>query len=525
LPRFAAAFMLDAALGKGIAPMLRTRNLTGLLRRFAFGSLAVALVAIAAPARADRNNLVVDLVNEPATLDPHMQANHDSFVVYRNIFDNLLTRDDDGRIVPQIATAWRQISDTEIEFDIRRGVAFHDSTPLTAEDVAYSVRRIVNPELRSPQFPNFNRIVGAEAVGGDKVRVRTASAYPVLLAQLVNLSIVPRAVIERVGREAFSQSPVGSGPYRFVEWRRGVRVSLAANADYWGAKGTFPRAEFNAIPDGATRVANLRTGRSDLAVTLNPDQVAQLRNDPRGQIVSVLTERVAVLRINTLSGPLADIRLRRALWHGIDRDLIVGTLLGGLDRVVPIFGSPASFGWVEGVEGPRHDPALARRLVQEVGAVPELVFNTAPVFDQRVVQAIQQMLGEVGLKVRIASFDTATYMRRATGKPEDAGDLAMERWTCTCQDVEGILEPLFRSTSIWARYRNPEMDKLLDAGRTTLDPAARLAAYRQVYQLIARDYATVPLYQQAVVYGTAKQLVWRPTPNEGMFIARMGWRE
>jgi peptide/nickel transport system substrate-binding protein len=153
------------------------------------------------------------------------------------------------------------------------------------------------------------------------------------------------------------------------------------------------------------------------------------------------------------------------------------------------------------------------------------VFNTAPVFDQRIVQAIQQMLGEAGLRVRIESFDTATYMRRATGKPEDAGDLAMERWTCTCQDVEGILEPLFRSTSIWARYRNPEMDKLLDAGRTTLDPAARLAAYRQVYQLIARDHATIPLYQQAVVYGTTKQLVWKPTPNEGMFIARMQWRD
>ena len=491
-------------------------------------TLRAALVAACAlaplPALAAGEVLNVDLVNEPATLDPHMQANHDSFAVYRNIFDNLVTRDDDGRIVPQIATAWRQISDTEIEFDIRAGVRFHDGSPLTAEDVVYSVRRIINPELRSPQLPNFNRIVAADLAGPDKVRLRTQAAYPVLLAQLVNLSIVPRAVVERVGREAFIQNPVGSGPYRFVSWQRGARVVLAANTEYWGDRPTFTRVEFNAVPDAATRVANLRAGRSDLAVTLTPDHVAELRDDRRAQPVHVLSERVAVLRINTLNGPLTDIRLRRAVWHAIDRDLIVQTLLGGLDRVVPIFGSPASFGWVEGVEGPRYDAALARRLAQEAGGRRELVFNTAPVFDQRIVQAIQQMLGEAGLSVRIAMFDTAAYMRRATGTAEDAGDLAMERWTCTCADVEGILEPLFRSNSIWARYRNPDMDRLLDAGRSTLDPQARLAAYRQVYELIARDAATVPLYQQAVVYGTARQLEWRPTPQEGMFVNRMRWR-
>jgi peptide/nickel transport system substrate-binding protein len=478
-------------------------------------------------AHAGAEVLGIDLVNEPTTLDPHMQANHDSFAVYRNLYDNLIARDDNGAIVPQIATAWRYLSDTEIEFDIRTGVRFHDGTPLTAEDVVYSVRRIINPELRSPQLPNFNKITAAELAGPNKVRLRTQSAYPVLLAQLVNLSIVPGAYVERVGREAFNLNPIGSGPYRFVSWQRGARVTLAANAEYWGDKPTFSRVEFNAVPDAATRIANLRAGRSDLAVTLNPDHVAELRSDRRAQPLSALSERIAVLRLNTLVGPLSDVRLRRAIWHAIDRDLIVGTLLGGLDRVVPILGSPASFGWVADIEGPRYDPALARRLVQEAGAPAnqELVFNTAPVFDQRIVQAIQQMLGEVGLRVRISMFDTAAYMRRATGNPEEAGDLAMERWTCTCADVEGILEPVLRSSSIWSRYRNPEMDRLLDMGRSTLNQEARLAAYRQVYALSARDAVMVPLYQQAVLYGAARQLVWRPSPQEAMFVNRMRWRE
>jgi len=115
-------------------------------------------------------------------------------------------------------------------------------------------------------------------------------------------------------------------------------------------------------------------------------------------------------------------------------------------------------------------------------------------------------------------------MRRATGNPEESGDMTMERWTCTCADVEGILEPVLRSTSPWTRYRNPEMDRLLDAGRSTLDANARLAAYRQAYELLARDVPIMPLYQNAVIYGAARQLEWRPSPQETMFVNRMRWR-
>ncbi len=175
------------------------------MRKFLMaGALGAALFAVN-PAWSAGDVLNVDLVNEPATLDPHMQANHDSFAVYRNIFDNLIARDDDGRIVPEIATAWRQISDTEIEFDIRQGVRFHDGSPLTAADVVFSVRRIINPELRSPQLPNFNRIVAADQTGPGTVRLRTAFA------------------VASYRVEAVDQSP---GLAKLVQWGRGSTVTL-----------------------------------------------------------------------------------------------------------------------------------------------------------------------------------------------------------------------------------------------------------------------------------------------------------
>src|SRR4051812_43680821 len=172
-------------------------------------ALLLGVVGGSGDARAGKDLFVVDLVSEPSSLDPHLQWNPDSYFVYRNVFDNMVTRDDAGKIVPQVAAAWRQIDDTTVEFDLRDDIKFHDGTKLTAEDVVYSVKRITDPALKSPQLDQFNKIVGAEMVGPTKVRLKTAGAYPVLLAQLVKLSIVPKAYVEKIGSEQFNQAPMG----------------------------------------------------------------------------------------------------------------------------------------------------------------------------------------------------------------------------------------------------------------------------------------------------------------------------
>ena len=240
-----------------------------------------------APAQGAKDTLSVDLPGEPASLDPHVQWDTDSYHVYRNIFDNLVTRNPDGKIVPQIAKAWRYENDTTLVLDIRTDVKFHDGTPLTVDDVAWSVQRIIDPAFKSPQLSQFNSIVKAEAVGTDKVRLTTSSPYPALLAQLVKLSIVPRAYVQKVGNEKFNVEPMGSGPYRFVSWQKGVRVTLAANESYWRGRPPFKTVTFQMVPDTATRIANLKTGRADIIRQLNPDDAASLKGESRLQILSV----------------------------------------------------------------------------------------------------------------------------------------------------------------------------------------------------------------------------------------------
>lgn len=498
------------------------------LPRLMLAAALAATTALTAPVVwADAQRLTIDLVNEPSSLDPHRQWNPDSYYVYRNIFDNLITRDDEGEIVPQIATEWEQVSATEIVFTIRDDVKFHDGSDLTPEDVVFSVRRITNADFGSPQLSQFATIASAEVMDGNRVKLTTRAPYPALMGQLVKLSIVPQAIVEEMGDEAFNQSPVGSGPYIFDGWDRGIEVRLTRNDDYWGDVGSFPAAVFRAVPDASTRVANLVSGASDLVVTMDPDLAMQLDASNGVGSRSALTERVAYLAVNGAKPGLEDLRLRQAIAHAIDRDLIVEGLLGGFDMPVGQLLTPAHVGWVEGFEGVSYDPEKARELIAEVGepATRTLSFATSPVFDQRIVQALQQMLIEVGLNVEIELTDMATYLGRVQSDPAESPDMSFGRWSCACQDADGVVYPLLHSSSSWSRVNDADLDAVLEAARGELDPEARLAHYRVVQEWVRDNVSQVPLYQAAIIYGAADNLEWQPTPNESLFINRMSWSD
>ena len=487
----------------------------------------LCLAFVSGPLLAAKDRLTVDLVNEPSSLDPQVQWNPDSYAVYRNIFDNLITRNDKGEIVPQIATTWKQISDSVIEFQIRGDVTFHDGQKLTPEDVVYSVKRITDPKFGSPQLGQFDKITKAETAGANAVRLTTSGPYPALLAQLVKLSIVPKHIVEAVGKDAFNLKPVGSGPYVFQSWQRGVQVTLARNDKYWGTKGPFPSVAFRAVPDAATRVANLQAGASDLAVTLNSDLAAQLKSSPKAKILSVPTERVAYLRVNASKPPFDNDKVRQAVALAVDKASLVEGILGGYDKAVNQMLIPAHAGYTPDLTSPPYDLKKAQALIKEAGpaAKVEVELLTSPVFDQRIVQALQQMLVEAGLNVKITMSDMASYLKRAQSAPDVVPALSFGRWSCACLDADGVLFPLLHKSSSWSAYRNPKVDAMLDDARRTLDAKKRVEDYRVVNLAVIQDVPLVPLYQSAAIYGAAKGLEWQPTPDESLFVNRMSFKE
>lgn len=496
-------------------------------RQFITAFLVAATTIILPPsANASKDLFVIDLPGEPSSLDPHVQWNPDSYNVYRNVFDNLITRDDEGKIVPQIATSWEYVSDTQIRFKIRDDVSFHDGTKLTAEDVAFSVKRITDPAFASPQLGQFNQITDAVADDATTVTLTTNGPYPPLFAQLVKLSIVPKSTVEKVGKDAFNQSPVGSGPYKFDAWQRGVEVSLSRNDAYWGDKGVFPKVVFRAVPDAATRVANLQAGASDLVTYLNGDLVAQIEASGRGKALVGNTERVAYLGMNVTKAPLDKPEVREAIAMALDKVGIAEGILATGEKPVPQIASPAHMGWVEGIAEPTYDAAKAKEIITSTpGADTPIKLLTSPVYDQRVVQAIQQMLNDAGMKVEIEMTDMPNWLKQMQGGPGVIPAIAFSRWSCGCQDADGILYPLLHSSSGWSSIKDAEIDQALDLARKSLSEEERLAAYKKVHEKVNAENYAIPLYQASVVYGAAEQVSFTPTPNESIFLNRIEWTD
>jgi peptide/nickel transport system substrate-binding protein len=493
---------------------------------WAVACVLTVCVLMAGAARADRQTLAVDLAADAATLDPQVQWDTDSYSVYRNIFDNLLTRDANGKIVPQVATAWHYAGDTTVVFDLRDDIRFQDGTRLTPQDVVFSIRRITDPAFKSPQLSQFDRIVSAEVSGPAQVTLRTKSPYPVLLAQLVKLSIVPEAAVRKLGDNGFNEHPLGSGPYRLRDWTRGVAVTLDAVPDYWRGRPPFPAVQFRPVTDVSTRVADLRAGRADIVRGLGPDQAVALKGEARIRVLSVPTERVAYLFVNAQAGPTRDVRVRRAIAMAVDRDTLIGALQEGFAKPVNVVLAPPSFGYDDTIKPWPFDPDAARRLVKEAGAEGAAVtFLTSPAYDRRLNEAVQQMLGEIGLNVNIVQVDQPTYLRRRQGTPEEAGALSQGRWSCACQDADGTIWPLFHTGSIWSKYSNPAFDAAVDAARATLDEAQRRADYHAAFQILRDDVPGIGLFQDFAIYGARREISWTPTPNEAFFAYDMKWTE
>lgn len=495
-----------------------------MLRSWTIGLLTACALAGPALAQATKDTLIVDLPGDVATMDPHVQWDTESYSVYRNIFDNLVTRDTAGKIVPQVATAWRYTDPTTIVFDLRTDITFSDGSKLTPADVVFSIKRITNPAFRSPQLSQFDQIIAADVTGPAQVTLRTKSPYPVLLAQLVKLSIVPQAVVEKLGDQAFNQQVLGSGPYTLKNWQRGVASTLEANPGYWRGAAPFKTVTFRAVPDIATRIADVRTGRADITRGLSPDDTAPLKNERNLQVLSVATERVTHLFLNPAIGATRDKRVRQAIAHAIDRDAIIAALMLGFPKRADVMLTEAAFGWVGDVPFWPYDPARAKALVKEAGAEgAEIQFLTSPAYDRRVNEAVQQMLGEAGLKVSFVMVDQPTFLRRRQGTPEEALNMAQGRWSCACQDADGVIFPLFRTGSQWAKFSNAAFDTAVDAARVTLDEKERLTHYRSAFTILRDEVAAIPLFQDAAIYLARRELKWTPTPNEAFFVFDMKW--
>lgn len=459
---------------------------------------------------------------DPNTLDPTQNRETPTFNALLNIYDALLFKNPDGSFAPSLAVSWTATSDVTWEFTLREGVTFHDGTPFNAEAVVYTIERIQDEEAASPIAGGFSFIDEAVAVTPYNVRITTTRPTPLAEHYFSELLIVSPAAYEAAGAAAFAGAPVGTGPYRFVSWTRDVELVLTAFEDHWRGAPAVSDVVFRPVPEAITRYSALAAGEADLIVQVPPSLVGAIEAAPNARLETVAGARVIYIGINTLgeNEALRDVRVRQALNLAIDVEGIIEGIFDGLAVETVALLTEVDFGFNPDLAPYPFEPERARELLVEAGHEGLRVQLGTPsgryVNDVQVAQAVAAQLGAVGFDVDLQVTEYGAYVGALFSG--NAPDLYLIGWGNAPLDADFILVPLLRTDELLSYTSDEALDALLDAGRTTVDREARLAAYRDATTIIHEQAYVVPLYKQLDAYGVSERIDWTPRTDEFIWL-------
>jgi peptide/nickel transport system substrate-binding protein len=402
------------------------------MRRTVF-FLALGALVLAGPLRATAQpagRVVLAQGVDPTTLDPHHHQEAPAANVLLNIYDTLLFLDKDLKLIPWLAESWRAVNPTTWEFKIRKGVKFHNGEEVDAEAVKFSFERIVNPDLKVRQGPNFTRLDRVEAIDKHTVRIITKKPWPILENQLASEgSIVPPKYFREKDAAFLAKNPVGSGPYKFVTWAKDEAITLEANASWWGGAPKVKTLVFRPIPEHATRVAALQAGEVDIVTNVPPHLVKQIESDPKLYVSRAPSVRVIYVSISThkydkehrvlgpVDWPTKDKRVRQAINHAVNADEIIANVLEGNGIRTATVLTSKHFGFDPKLQPYQHDVAKAKQLLTEAGYPNgiDIVLNSPDgryLKDKEVAEALAGQLTKAGIRTTVKTFEWGTYLNQ-----------------------------------------------------------------------------------------------------------------
>lgn len=332
-------------------------------------------------ARLARGGVLVVGMNTNAivTFDPAMFRDRKTETVLRNIFDGLVTRTAKDKVVLELAAAMRQPSPTTYEFTHRPGVTFHNGDPLTVDDVVFTFERILKDGAiageSSPRRALLGPLDRVERTADGGVRFVLAKPFPAFLQALVHFQIVPRRYVQAVGDRAFAERPVGAGPFKYIAGRVDSQIVLERYEPYYGGAPDLPPAGpaplrgvvFRMMPEPATRVAALKAGEVHIVEDIPVDLVGEIDRDPRTVVKAAEGTRVFAIELNNAKPPFADARVRQALNHAVNWDLILRSVYRGYATRLATAFLPSGFGYNPRLRPYPFDAARARTLLREAG--------------------------------------------------------------------------------------------------------------------------------------------------------------
>jgi len=475
------------------------------------------------PAAEKPEEIVIALQGEPTSLDTHYPDDGNMRCVTWNVFEPLYILD--GKTldpVPCLATDYKIIDDLTWEFTIRKGVKFHDGSDFTTEDAAYSINRVIDPDYGSQILSDFSTIDRAEVVDDSTIRIITKTPDPVLLKRLTKLDMVSKAYTEPKTFDELTLLAMGTGPYVFEKWERGIAITLTANENYWGEKPSIKKATFRFIEEPVTRLSALKTGEIHFAVNMYPEYTDEIP-----KIFTEVGTETYWIRFNQFSGLMRDKRLRLAANYAVDLQGLADALfLGYAAPCQGQMGRPGYFGFSDKVKGYGYDPEKAKELLKEAGYNGEVVELLSErgrwLKDGEITEAVAAQLMEVGFNVQTKFVSWNEWLDTLFDRSKTP-DMQYSSTSNEFFDMDRTYSALVHGSGTQAGLDNPEYNKLIEEAREEMDPAKRQAIYDELAQKLHDDPFAIYLLILNDLHGGAANLEWTPRQDSRIYLSEMSF--
>jgi peptide/nickel transport system substrate-binding protein len=486
------------------------------------GGLALPMLGGgAAQAQQARDTLRIVFRDGVPNVDPYFNSQRTGLILAHQGWDCLVHRDpNDFSFKPLLATAWNWVDTTTIDFTLRQGVTFHNGDPFTADDVVYTFNTVANPETRTATPSNYSWIDRAEKTGDFSVRVHLKRPTPAALDYFsLVYPIWPKAYRERVGADGYARAPVGAGPYKITANNPGASIEFERHEGYYAdspkGKPAIRRLAVRFVPDAATELTELLSGRTDWIWNINPDQMPNLERLPNFRVARQESMRVGYMTIDSAGrtgagNPLTKLPVRKAILHAIDRNAIATRLVQGGSRVPPAPCYPSQFGCdAEAAVQYEYDPNKAKALLAEAGFPngfeTEIISYVLPQWGS----AVQNYLQAVGIRARLTQLQVAAAIQRSQ---EGRAPLYLGSWgSYSVNDVSSFMPTWFGGGGD-DYFRDAETQRLLEEGGASNDEAVRRRAYSAAIRRVTEQAAFVPINTYVNTYGYIRNLefqTWR----------------
>ncbi|MBV8087065.1 MAG: ABC transporter substrate-binding protein [Chloroflexi bacterium] len=464
-----------------------------------------------------------------ATYDPrNYGSGRQHETVLANVFDELVVRTPDGKIVPDLATSWKQDDATHFTFNLRPNVKFHDGSPFTADDVKYTLdSQIQNNGIdgktaaRNTLLPPLDpvTVVNPQTV---QLAFKGASPPDIILAGLSHIQIVPKALIDKEGSPAFAKQPVGTGAFKFVSGSGDTQTVLARWDGYWGGPpelgtpgpATPNQVVFKVIPEASTTLASLQSGDVQVIQSVPADQVSKLQADSNLQVKTYSGTRTTWIAMNVTKAPFDKVEVRQAMNYGINSQAIMQAIYAGKAQKMTGPVPPFSQYFDSSLQAYPYDQAKAKQLLAQAGYANgfQVVIDCIAAFKD-IGDIISQDLRGVGVQATVRVWDDATLRTEAL-----AGNRQMVLWDWgnSFRHPFDLLNPtlLTKGRGNYANYSNPKVDQDLNDGAATSDPTKAAAIYKDaqdtIYQEAPWVFGWVP---DEIEAASAKVQNWTPGPD------------